>query len=240
MLTSLAMNHVHPTAVIADGVELGEGNTIGPYAVILAPARIGDGNWIGPHVVIGPPAEIRGIDHGVEVPGSVVGTGVVIGSRNVLREYTTIHQGHYATTVVGDDCYLMNKVYIGHDNDIGDGVTMASSVTLGGHIQVGPGANLGMAAVVHQRRLIGPGAMVGMGSVVTHDIPPYALAYGNPCRVHGANRVGLERIGVDDVTIRRTDGDYVAGRWGADLREGSQPVMIEAWNWWKSHAGEHA
>ena len=56
------MNHVHPTAVIAAGVELGDGNTIGPYAVILGPARIGDGNWIGPHVVIGPPAEIRGID----------------------------------------------------------------------------------------------------------------------------------------------------------------------------------
>jgi hypothetical protein len=45
---------------------------------------------------------------------------------------------------------------------------------------------------------------------------------------------------VDDVTIRRTDGDYLAGRCGADWREGSQPVMIEAWNWWKSHAGEHA
>jgi UDP-N-acetylglucosamine acyltransferase len=238
MLTSLAMNAVHPSAVVDDGVVLGEGNVIGPYAVILGPATIGDGNWFGPHVVVGTPAEIRGIDHGDRVPGAQVGTGVHIGSRNVLREYTTVHQGHYAVTLVGDDCYLMNKVYIGHDNDIGDGVTMASSATLGGHIHVGPGANLGMGVIVHQRRVVGPGAMVGMGSVVTRDVPPYAMAYGNPCRVRGANQVGMRRAGVDDVTIADLERGYAAGRSAEDVRAGGDTAIVEAWSWWSRHTGD--
>ncbi|HEX8768428.1 MAG TPA: UDP-N-acetylglucosamine acyltransferase, partial [Jatrophihabitans sp.] len=101
------MNSVHPTAVIADDVVLGSDNVIGAYAVILGPTTIGNRNWIGPHVVLGTPAEIRGIDHGLA--GGGVGTGIRIGNANVIREYTTIHQGHYATTVVGNGCYLMNK-----------------------------------------------------------------------------------------------------------------------------------
>lgn len=30
---------------------------------------------------------------------------------------------------------------------------------------------------------IGKGCVIGAGSVVTKDIPPYSLAYGNPCKV---------------------------------------------------------
>jgi UDP-N-acetylglucosamine acyltransferase len=237
------VNTVHPTAVIGPGVQLGSGNTIGPYAVLIGPAHLGDGNWIGPHVVIGTPAEIRGIDHGDQLaasPGAVedaVGTGVTIGHRNVLREFTTVHQGHFAQTVLGDDCYVMNKVYIAHDNVIGDRVTMASGVSLGGHVHVGADANLGMGTVVHQRRLIGPGVMVGMGAVVTRDVPPYALAYGNPSRVRGANRVGMNRLGVPPEAIEVTDQAYAGGDASpypaGAMDDGSLPSsVIEAWAWW--------
>lgn len=223
------MNSVHPTAVIGDDVTLGDGNVIGAFAVILGPARIGDRNWIGPHVVIGTPAEIRGIDHGLIAGG--IGTGIQIGDDNVIREYTTVHQGHYATTVIGNGCYLMNKCYIAHDDVLHDGVTMASSVTLGGHVQVGTGANLGMGAIVHQRRVIGGLAMVGMSAVVTRDVPPASLAYGNPCRVRSANRVGMQRAGVSADVITATDLAYSVG----DTPDfGDDPVLAEVWNWWIS------
>lgn len=224
-------NIVHPTAVVGAEVELGRDNVIGPYAVLLGPTRLGDGNWIGPHVVLGTPAEIRGIDHGRAVAGGdgTVGRGLRIGDRNVLREYVTIHQGHHASTTVGDDCYLMNKVYIGHDGEIADAVTMASSATLGGHVHVGAGANLGLGAIVHQRRIVGPGAMVGMGAVVTSDIPPFALGYGNPCRVRGANRVGLTRAGVDDDAIAALDRAYLDG---SAVPPAPAAVPASAWQWW--------
>lgn len=187
-------NRIHPSAVLGPDVQLGEGNIIGPFVILLG-CRIGDDNWIGPHVVIGTPPEIRGHGHGAFWEDEPDGYGVRIGDRTTVREYTTIHSGSEASTTVGNDCFLMNKVYIGHDGRIGAGVTMASSVTLGGHVHVGAGANLGLGAVVHQRRRIGAGTMVGMGGVVTRDLPPFALAYGNPARVRGANQVGMHRAG---------------------------------------------
>jgi UDP-N-acetylglucosamine acyltransferase len=227
------LNRIHHTAVIGDGVEMGSGNLIGPYAVLLGPVKLGDGNWVGPHVVIGTPAEIRGVDHGTDV-GGAAGTGVEIGHGNVIREYTTIHQGHHAETRVGDDCFLMNKVYIAHDGAIGDTVTMASGATLGGHVQVGRLAHIGMGTIVHQRRVIGPVTMVGMGSVVTRDVPPFSLAYGNPCRVRSANRVGMQRAGVPDETIDALDEAYADGLPDAAPRDAS---TAWAWSWWdQSHA----
>ena len=223
------MNRVHPTAVVADDVILGSDNVIGAFAVILGPARIGDRNWIGPHVVLGTPAEIRGIDHGLAAGG--VGTGISIGNANVIREYTTVHQGHYATTVIGDDCYLMNKCYIAHDDVLHDGVTMAAGVALGGHVHVGAGANLGMGAIVHQRRVIGPLAMVGMSAVVTRDVPPASLAYGNPCRVRGANRVGMQRAGIPADVIDATQLAYSTGQ---APRIGADPMLAQLWSWWDS------
>ncbi len=133
---------------------------------------------------------------------------------------------------MGSGCYLMNKVYVAHDGQVGDGVTMASSVTLGGHVHVGDGANLGMCTVVHQRRVIGPGAMVGMGSVVTRDVPPYAKAYGNPCRVRGANAVGMTRGGLPQDAVDFLAAAYARGA----VPDGQEPPpsLRAAWGWWRA------
>jgi UDP-N-acetylglucosamine acyltransferase len=223
------MNSVHPTAVVGDDVQLGTDNVIGAYAVILGPARLGDGNWIGAHAMIGSSAEIRGIDHGGCAGG--VGGGIEIGSRNVIREHVTIHQGHYATTRIGDECYLMNRIYIGHDGAIGHRVTMASAVTLGGHVHVGDEANLGMGAIVHQRRVIGPSVMLGMGAVVTRDVPPYAKAFGNPARIRGANQVGMQRQDIGSRTIAELQQAYEAGHVPAGA---PADALRAAWDWWRA------
>jgi UDP-N-acetylglucosamine acyltransferase len=88
-----------------------------------------------------------------------------------------------------------------------------------------------MGAIVHQRRVIGGLAMIGMGAVVTRDVPPAALAYGNPCRVHGANRVGMERAGVPVEEIAAVQLAYSVG----DVPHvGEHPVLAELWNWWSA------
>ncbi len=50
-------------------------------------------------------------------------------------------------------------------------ITVGDNVWIGGHVCVLPGVT------------IGEGSVIGAGSVVTEDVPPYSLAYGNPCRV---------------------------------------------------------
>ncbi|GEK21653.1 UDP-N-acetylglucosamine acyltransferase [Cellulomonas xylanilytica] len=205
------MNSIHPTAVIGDGVVLGDGNVIGPYVVLYGPLEIGDGNWIGPGVTLGTPPEVRGVEHGAQWESVASGPGISIGHRNVIREQTLIHQGWKHPTVVGDDCFLMNKVYVAHDSVIENGCTLASTVTMGGHVRIGAGANVGLGTVVHQRRFVAAGAMVGMGSVVTRDVPPFALAFGNPARVQGANRVGMTRRGLDESAVDAIAAFYERG-----------------------------
>jgi UDP-N-acetylglucosamine acyltransferase len=194
-------NDIHPTAIIGPGVELGRDNVVAPYAVVLGPCRIGDRNWIGPHVAIGTPAQIRGGAHIASWEAPDDPPGVVIGDDNIIREFVTIHQPTEDTTAIGNHCYLMSYAHVPHDATLSDGVTLSNAAQIGGHAQFGAGANIGLGAMVHQRAIIGAGAMIGMGAIVTKDIPPFAVAYGNPARVAGVNAVGLRRAGYDEGVI---------------------------------------
>lgn len=204
------MNAVHPTAVVEGDVRLGTGNVVGPNVVIRGPVEIGDDNWFGAGAVIGAPPEVRSFEH----PRSTdepAGRGVVIGSRNVIREGAQIHQGWKAVTQIGDDVFVMNQCYVAHDGVVGDRATLASSVLLAGHVEIGAGANLGMGVTVHQFRRVGRGAMVGMGSVVTRDVPPFAKSYGTPARLVSANVVGMERSGMSPDLVARLRQAYERG-----------------------------
>jgi len=229
------MTTIHATAVVGDGVLLGERTVVGPHAVLLGPLEIGDDCWIGPGAVLGTPPEVRGVEHTAQWQDGHAGGGVRIGSRTVVREMTTIHQGWKGETVVGDDCFIMNKVYVAHDCVLSDGVTIASTVALAGHVRVGAGANLGLGAAVHQRRIVGPGAMVGMGAVVSRDVPPFAKSYGNPARVRGANVVALQRAGICGTDLDHVQSVYAAG--GALAVDEAPGLLAEAFAWWAAAHG---
>ncbi len=47
------------------------------------------------------------------------------------------------------------------------------------------GASIGAGATLLPGITVGEGAMVGAGAVVCHDVPPYAIVYGNPGSIHG-------------------------------------------------------
>jgi len=201
-------NRIHPSAVLDGQIELGDDNTIGPFVVISGPVFIGDGNFIGAGAVLGALPEVRSFPH---VANDAALVGLTIGSRNVIREHAQIHGGLREATRIGSDCFIMNQSYVAHDGRIGDNVTIASSALLAGHVAVGDFANLGLGVHVHQYRSIGAGAMVGMGSVVTRDVMPFSLVYGSPARMRGANRVGLQRAGVDDDVIATIHRAYERG-----------------------------
>ena len=187
-------NRIHPTAVIAPTVRIGENNFIGAFTTIEGKVVIGDGNWIGPHVTIGTPAQYTTAKF--EFTGQPV-TGIRIGNRCVLREYTTVHQPSKFETIVEDDCYFMAYCHISHDTRIGRNVALANNTQIGGFTDVGEYTTIGLSTVIHQYSTIGAYAMIGMGTVISKDIPPFSKVLGNPAQLVGVNAIGMERNGFD-------------------------------------------
>ncbi len=203
---------VHPDAV------LGRDVTVGPFSVIGPEVRIGDGTWIGPHVTIDGRVTIG---EGNRIfPFSVIGyppqdlkydgapTEVVIGDRNVLREYCQVHRGTRGgggLTRIGSEGFFMVGTHIAHDCEIGDHVLFANAGTLAGHVLVEDHATIGAFSGVHQFCRIGRHAFVGGYSVVTRDALPYCLTVGNRALCYGINVVGLKRAGFSGETIRALD-----------------------------------
>jgi UDP-N-acetylglucosamine acyltransferase len=218
-------------------VELGDDNVVGPHAVILGPTCIGSGNWIAPGAIIGGPPEMADLHHPAAWDGELVGDGVHIGDRNVIREHVVVHAPAEGRTRIGSDCYLMNKVYVAHDAHVEDRVVMAASVLMGGHCRIGAGANLGLGAVVHQRLVVGPGSMVGMGAVVTRPVPPFALSYGNPARVRGVNAVGMGRRDIPGDVVKALAATYAHDPHAA-LGE-VPPILAEAFSWYERELGSN-
>ena len=50
-------------------------------------------------------------------------------------------------------------------------------------VHIGRGAYIGNGAMIMPGVTIGECAVIGAGSVVTHDVPPYMVAVGNPARI---------------------------------------------------------
>ena len=131
-------------------------------------------------------------------------TNLVIGRRNVFREFVTVHRGTAqggGVTRIGDDNLFMAYVHVAHDCRIGNRTILANAVMLGGHVAVEDHAFIGAVSGVHQYCRIGRHAFVGGASVVTLDALPYARSVGNRARIYDLNTLGLERRGVPPATI---------------------------------------
>jgi len=198
---------IHPTALVDPGARFGEGVEIGPFAIVGPDVIVGDRCRIGPRATL--ERYVR-LGAGVSVgEGSLLGgppqdfkfkdeeTWVEVGPGTVIREYATINRGTAATgkTVVGANCFLMSYVHVAHDCQIGDGVVIANATQLSGHVIIEEHANLSGLVAVHQFVRIGCHAIIGGASRIPQDIPPYVKAVGNPVKLFGLNRVGLERAG---------------------------------------------
>ncbi len=200
---------VHPTAEVADGVE------IGPYAIIGEKVKIGEGTWIGPHAVIDKWTEIG---EGCQVyQYASLGTPpqhlrykgeetyVIIGNNNIIREFVTINRGTTfgnGKTVLGDGNFITVGDHIAHDCIIGNHVVMAGCAILGGHVAIEDHAVIGGMVAIHQFVRIGTYAFVGGGSSIPLDIPPYVTATGIRAKLYGINVLNLQRNDFSEETIK--------------------------------------
>jgi len=188
--------YIGPFAVIGDEVTLGDRVRIDGQCVIDGRTRIGDETHLYPFVSIGlPPQDLKFAGEESET---------VIGRRNRIREFVTIHRGTAGgggITRIGDDCYLMAQAHVAHDCLLGNNVLMANAATLAGHVIVDDGANIGAYSGVHQFCRVGREAYVGGYSVVVKDALPFALTVGNHAKCYGVNKVGVRRRGYSRETI---------------------------------------
>ncbi len=199
---------IHPTAIVDPGARLGAGVSIGPYAVVEAETEIGDGSEIRAHVVIKRYTRLgrenvvhEGAVLGGEPQDLAFGGGpsrLVVGDRNVIREFATIHRGSApdSPTIVGSGCFLMACSHVAHDDRLGDGVILANSVLLAGHVDVADRAFLSGGVVVHQFCRVGRLAIAGGNSRIIMDALPFVNTTGIPARAVGLNLVGLRRAGI--------------------------------------------
>ncbi|MEO8810053.1 MAG: acyl-ACP--UDP-N-acetylglucosamine O-acyltransferase [Rhodanobacter sp.] len=206
---------IHPTAQVDPSAEIGAHVTIGAYSVIGAEVEIGEGTVIGPHVVIEGPTRI-GRDNRIAQFASLGGdpqdkkfagerTELVIGDRNLIREFVTINRGTGdggGMTRLGDDNWVLAYVHIAHDCKIGDRVVFSNYSALAGHVEIGDWTILSGYSGVHQFCKVGMHAFIGMGCLVGHDVPPFVtMADEQQGRPRGINSEGLKRRGFDSSRI---------------------------------------
>jgi UDP-N-acetylglucosamine acyltransferase len=202
---------IHPTALIDPSAVIGANVSIGAYSVIGAEVEIGDGTQIGPHVVIEGPTRI-GRDNRITQFASIGGspqdkkfagerTELVIGDRNLIREFVTINRGTGdggGITQIGDDNWLLAYVHIAHDCRIGSHVVFSNYAALAGHVEIGDWTILAGYSGVHQFCKVGSHAFIAMGCLVGSDVPPFVMmANEQKGRPRGINSEGLKRRGFE-------------------------------------------
>jgi UDP-N-acetylglucosamine acyltransferase len=210
--------NVHPTAIVEDGAQLGEGCVVHAYAIIARHAVLGEGVVVHPHAVVGGDPQDLSFD-----VASV--TGVRIGARTTIREHVTIHRATRPAgwTEVGADCFLMVGCHIAHDCRLADRVIVANNVLFAGHIQVGEAAFIGGGVTMHQFSRIGEGAMVGGASRISQDVPPFTMVTERD-DIIGLNLVGLRRRGVPRATVDEIKRAFRA----VNVRVGNMREIAEA------------
>lgn len=206
---------IHATAIVDPSAKLAADVEVGPYSIIGAEVEIAAGCRIGPHVVIKGPTRI-GTDNRIYQFSSIGDdpqdkkyageeTRLVVGDRNVIREYVTLNRGTASgrlETTIGSDNLFLAYAHVAHDCIVGNHTIFANAASIAGHVEVGDYAILGGFTNVHQFCRIGRYSFNGLGSTITQDIPPYSTAAGNRSRTVGINKHGLRRNGFSEDQIR--------------------------------------
>jgi UDP-3-O-[3-hydroxymyristoyl] glucosamine N-acyltransferase len=164
--------------VIAEGVVLGAGVSIGPYVVVERDTRLGAGVRVGAHTVVGEGCELA---DGVVLHAQVtLYPGVRIGARSIIHSgvrlgvdgfgYVFAEGLHRKVPQVGG-CHIGADVEIGANStvdrgsigftEIGDNVTIDNMVHIGHNVRVGDRSLLVAQVGVAGSTVIGEGVTLG-------------------------------------------------------------------------------
>ncbi|MCA9753588.1 MAG: N-acetyltransferase [Gemmatimonadetes bacterium] len=168
MTTTHRNVRVHPTALVEDGVEIGEGTSVwdsvhirGPQTKIGCECIVGEKTYIAYGVSIGDRVKLNAMVY--------VCTAVTIERGVMISASTTFTNDRFPRACTNDLKALRPSEPDEH--------TLPTLVR--------EGATIGAGCTIGNDLTIGRFAMIGMGSLVTKSIPDFALAIGSPTRVIG-------------------------------------------------------
>lgn len=149
---------VHPSAIVDEGVAIGQGSKIWHFCHLMPGCELGENCILGQNVMVAPRVKLG---NNVKVQNNVsLYTGVICEDDVFLGPSCVL------TNVLNPRSFIERKsefrqTLIRRGASIGANATIVCGVTIGAY------------------------AMVGAGAVVTKDVPDYALVTGNPARQTG-------------------------------------------------------
>lgn len=146
---------IHPTAIVDEGAQLGEGTRVWHWVHVCAGAKLGTGCVLGQNVF--------------------VGNDVVIGNNVRIQNNVSV----YDAVTLEDDVFCGPSMVFTNVYNPRSHVARKDEYR---RTLVRRGASIGANATIVCGYTVGQYAFIGAGSVVTGDVPGHALMVGMPAR----------------------------------------------------------
>ncbi|QHI68508.1 UDP-3-O-(3-hydroxymyristoyl)glucosamine N-acyltransferase [Tichowtungia aerotolerans] len=205
---------VHPTAVVAEDVELGEGVSVGPYCVIEPGVKIGSGSVISAQCYIGYRVCIA--EDSFLYPQVSIREGAEIGSRVIIHNGTVVGSDGFGYSVDADGVRTkinqIGIVQIGNDVEIGANVCIDRARF--GKTRIGNGVKIDNLVQIAHNVTIGDHAVIiaQVGIAGSTTIGDRVILAGQAA-VAGHLKVGAGAVvaGKAGVSKDVPPGEYVMG-----------------------------
>lgn len=177
----------HPSAIVDDGAQIGEGSRVWHFAHVCGGARIGQGVSLGQNVF--------------------VGNKVTIGDKCKIQNNVSVY----------DNVHLEEGVFCGPSMVFTNVYNPRSLIERKDQYRdtlIKKGATLGANCTIICGVTIGEFAFVGAGAVVNKDVSAYALMVGVPARRIGwmsefGEQLELPREGQGEAVCEHTGARYL-------------------------------